>query len=146
MSLLGAWWRQICQPLDGLLWKKGISHGVIRPLLRNQILLAGALILLGGIIFIVWSWLFWAGCGFAVMTWILYSWAAFFLRADIGSYNAAFLRIVILRFGIRLLLLAVLLYIALRFFSAPAGAILVGLVTGTILGLVNFTYYMRKGA
>ena len=52
----------------------------------------------------------------------------------------------ILRFGIRLLLLAVLLYIALRFFSAPAGAILVGLVTGTILGLVNFTYYMRKGA
>lgn len=146
MSIVGSWWRQICQPLDGLLWKTGINHGVIRPLLRNQILIAGACILFGGMLFVVWPWLFWAGCGLGVMAWIFYSWASFFLRADLEAYSSAFLRSVIFRFGLRLILLAALLYIALRYFDATADAILVGLTVGAVLGLVNFAFYMRKSA
>ncbi len=71
----------------------------------------------------------------------------FFLRADIGSYNAAFFANSHFTVWESDFYCWPCFYILpLRFFSAPAGAILVGLVTGTILGLVNFTYYMRKGA
>lgn len=138
MSVLGTFWQKICEPLDGFLWHKDISHPVIRPLLRNQILASGACLLLGAVVYVIWPWLFWFGAGLLCITWIFWSWARFFLRLPLGEYSGAFLKAVFLRFFGRLCILAVLLYFSLRICQAPASAILAGLVAGAILALANF--------
>lgn len=73
------------------------------------------------------------------MAWISWSWARFFLRVNLGEYSAAFLRAILVRFGLRLILLAILLYMALAWCQAQGPAILAGMVAGAILMLVSFT-------
>lgn len=138
MSIIAGYWRKICQPLDGFLWYRDISHPIIRPLLRNQILASAACMLMGALCYAVLPWLFWAGTGLLCITWIFWSWARFFLRVNIGEYSAAFLRAILLRFGARLLLLAVLLYIALAWAKAPAPAILAGMICGAFLAIASY--------
>lgn len=142
MSIVGAFWHKICEPLDGFLWHRDISHPIIRPLLRNQILAAGTCILGGAVCLAIVPWLFWFGSGILCMTWIFWSWARFFLRMNWTEYSTAFLRAILLHFGLRLLLLAFLLYLALRFCSAPAPAILAGMICGAFLGLGTYALHM----
>lgn len=140
MSIIGGFWRKICEPLDGFLWQRDITHHLVRPLLRNEILAAGACILAGAACYAAFPWLFWFGAGLAGMSWIFWSWARFFLRADLAAYNAAFLRAVLLRFGLRLIVLALLLYGALAWASASAPAILAGMIAGAFLGIISYGY------
>lgn len=142
MGLLGSYWRKICEPLDGFLWHRDISHPVIRPVLRNQILAAGAGLLTGVACYAAYPWVFWFGAGILCMTWIFWSWAKFFLRVDLSAYNAAFLRAVFIRFGARLLLIAFLLYAALAWAAAPGPAILAGMVAGAILAIFSYGYFV----
>lgn len=142
MGILGDYWSKICQPLDGFLWRKDISHPIVRPVLRNQILISGAALLAGAACFAAFPWLFWFGAGMGCMTWIFWSWAKFFLRANIGEYNSAFLRAVLLRFCARFLLLAILLYLALAWAAAPGGAIIAGLIAGAFLALSSYGYFV----
>lgn len=141
MSVLGTFWRRICEPLDGFLWQRDITHHLIRPLLRNQILAAGACILAGGACYLVFPGLFWAGMGLMTMVWVFWSWARFFSRINLGAYSAPFLRTVLWRCGGRLALLAVLLYVALAVCKAPAGAILAGMVGGAVIAIASAAYY-----
>lgn len=143
MNIMSIFWRKICEPLDGYLWHRNITHHIIRPLLRNQILASGACILGGAACYAAFPWLFWFGAGLLCMTWIFWSWAKFFLKVDLGQYSAAFLRAIIIRFFLRLLILAFLLYLALAVCHAPASAILAGLVAGAVLGLISYAANMK---
>lgn len=143
MNILRIYWHKICEPLDGFLWRKDISHPIIRPLLRNIILASGACLLLGAACYAVWPWLFWFGMGILCMAWLFWSWARFFLRISIGNYSATFLRSVLFRFCGRLLVLAILLYIALAICRAPVSAILAGLFVGSLLALASFALANR---
>lgn len=142
MGIFSGYWHKICEPLDGFLWHKDISHPIIRPLLRNQILAAGAALLTGVACYRAFPWLFWFGAGILCMTWIFWSWARFFLRVNLGEYSAAFLRAILFRFGARLILLAIMLYMALAWAAAPAPAILAGMVAGAILAIFSYGYFV----
>lgn len=145
MSLLGEYWRKICEPLDGFLWHKDISHPIIRPLLRNEILACGFCVLLGAAAYAIFPWLFWFGCGILCMTWIFWSWARFFLRINPADFSLNFTRAVIIKFGSRLVLLAILLYVALALCAAPASAILAGLTAGVALALISYALGLARG-
>lgn len=144
MNPITAWWEQICIPLDGLLWKKGINHGVIRPMLRNQILIGGALILLGGLCYIIWPWLFWAACGFIFMSFIFLSWSRFFLSSNDNWGNSGLMKIIV-PFLLRLLFFGVLLYFCMRYMDASIIAIIIGFAAAAFMGLFSYAFYMRKG-
>lgn len=144
MNPLTAWWTQICVPLDGLLWKKGITHGTIRPLLRNQILASGGLILSGGLCYVIWPWIFWAACGFLFMTFVFISWTRFFLFSPDKSFRNS-IPVIVIRFLSRLFIFAILLYVCMRYFAASAISITMGVMGAVFWGLFNFAYYMRKG-
>lgn len=146
MNLLTAYWRKICEPLDGFLWHKDISHPILRPLLRMQILAAGAALLAGAVLYAVFPWFFWFGCGLCCMVWIFWSWTRFFLRVSLNNYSMALLRAVFTHFGLRLLLFALLLYVALAIFMAPASAIVAGMIAGSVIALVCFAWYGAFGA
>ncbi len=138
MSIAASFWCKICEPLDGFLWRKTISHPVIRPVLRNQILASGAAILAGAACYAAFPWLFWFGAGLLCMTWIFWSWAKFFLRVNIGEYSAAFLRAILWRFTGRLVVAAMLLYMALAWGHASGPAILGGMTSGACLALASY--------
>lgn len=145
MSIWRTYREQICRPLDGLLWRQGINHSLIGPLLRNQILVSGSCLLAGGIAYVFWPGVFWFGAGMACMAWIFWSWARFFASAGLGQYNAAFLRAVLWSFGSRLVLMAVLLWLAMAFCGASAWAILAGVASGAVMLTASFAWrHMRK--
>lgn len=144
MSAWHTFWSGICRPLDGFLWHKDISHPIVRPVLRNQILASGACLILGGFLYAAFPWLFWFGAGLGCITWIFWSWARFFLKASALEYSAVFLRAILLGFGLRLLILAVLLYFALAICNAPVAAILAGLICGSFLALFSYMKNLRS--
>lgn len=140
MSLLAGFWRRICEPLDGFLWRRDISHPIIRPLLRNEILAAASCLLGGAVLYAAFPWLFWFGAGLLCMAWIFWGWARFFSHSPLGEYSAAFLRSILFRFGGRLLALALGLYLALAQFRAPPGAILAGLGAGAFIAFASYAW------
>lgn len=144
MSILGAYWHKICEPLDGFLWHKDISHPIIRPLLRNMILACGGAILGGAALYAVFPQFFWFASGLICMTWIFWSWARLFLRISLDNYGATLLRAVFSGFLLRLGLLAVLLYVAMAFFNASDFAIIAGMICGAILGLASYAWHLRR--
>lgn len=144
MNAWRSFWSEICRPLDGFLWRKNIDHPVIRPVLRNEILACGSVIIAGAACYAAFPHIFWFGAGLFCMTWLFWSWARFFLKTPLGKYSPAFMRSIILRFGLRLIILAVLLYFALAQLKAPVGAILAGLVCGSVLALVSYMLNLRS--
>lgn len=138
MSLVGDWWRKICQPLDGFLWHKNIEHPIVRPVLRDEIMSAGLCVLLGVALYKAFSWLFWFGGGMACMAWLFWSWARFFSRSPDYECNAVFMRAIILRFGLRLGIIALLLFLAMAVFHAVVGAIVGGLIVGSVIALASY--------
>lgn len=130
--------------LDAWLWRRGIGHPVIRPLVRNELLLTALFLLGGGAAFSATPWFFWFGVGLGIMTLTFWSLARFFLRAGLGEYSTAFLRVVLLRWSGRLLLLAGLLYWALIVCKAPVTAILGGLTAGAATALITFAVASRN--
>ena len=64
--------------LDAWLWRRGIGHPVIRPLVRNELLLTALFLLGGGAIFSATPWFFWFGVGLGIMTLTFWSLARFF--------------------------------------------------------------------
>lgn len=141
--MFASFWQKICEPLDGYLWHKDITHHIVRAALRNEILACGAALLLGAVFYVVSPWIFWFGIGILCMTWIFWSWAKFFSRLPLGNYSAAFFRAVLLRFGARLIIIAFFLYFALALCSAPVSAILAGLAAGSILVLASYALALR---
>ncbi len=146
MNPVSAFWQKICEPLDGYLWHRNIYHHLVRPTLRNQILASGAFIIAGAACYAAFPALFWFGTGLVCMTWIFWSWARFFLNNNIGEFSATFLRAIILRFCLRLIILAVLLYLALAWCNAPAPAILAGMIFGGILAIASYVIHLARSS
>lgn len=142
MNMIKAYWHKICEPLDGYLWRKGITHRAIRPLLRNQILASGMCLLFGGVCFLIWPNLFWTGMGLAIMAWSFWSWAHFFMKTSVRESRSAVLSAALLRFFGRLALIAFLLYVALAVCKASAGAIITGMACSVALALASCAYYL----
>lgn len=143
MNILRGFWRKICEPLDGFLWQRDITHHLVRPALRNQILIGGASILAGAVCYAILPHIFWFGVGLMCITWIFWSWARFFLKVDLANYSAAFLRAILLRFALRLCLLALFVYFALAVCKAPAGALLTGMAAGSVIALCSYAINMK---
>ena len=136
--------RTMMHSLDAWLWRRGVRHPVIRPLVRNEVLLTALSLLCGGIVFSITPWFLWFGVGLGIMALTFWSLARFFLRTGLGEYSAAFLRVVLLRWGGRLLLFAGLLYLALAVWQAPVTAILGGLTAGAVTALLTFAVVSRE--
>lgn len=133
--------RKWIHKLEALLWRQGISHPVILPLLRNEFCAVIA-VLLCGIALLPWTlWPLSFGLGLLCMAWILWAWARFFFRVPLGEYSSAFLRAVLLNWLVRLMIVAILLYCALAIFKISALALLAGLASGLGLALLSFFCY-----
>ncbi|MDO5483643.1 MAG: hypothetical protein Q4F27_01920 [Desulfovibrionaceae bacterium] len=138
--MTGSWFHW----LDAWLWRRGIEHPVIRPLLRNEILLAALFLISGALVLPQTDWLFWFGVGVAIMALTFWSLARFFLRRGLGEYSNALLWVVLLRWVARLAGLTILLYLALIVCKAPVLAILGGLTVGVATGLGSFALASRR--
>ncbi|MBQ3059126.1 MAG: hypothetical protein IJA79_06820 [Desulfovibrio sp.] len=130
--------------LDAWLWRRGIGHPVVRPLVRNEILLAGLSLLVGVLLLPQTNWMIWFGAGVTVMALTFWSLARFFLRRGLGEYSSALLWLVLLRWLARLALLAGLLYTGLVLCKAPPAAILGGVTAGAVTALGSFALASRR--
>ena len=140
--------------LDAWLWRRGIDHPAIRVLLRNEILLAafGLLVgglaacslLIGGLAFTATPWFFWFGVGLTIMAWTFWGLARFFLRKGLGDYSTAFLRIVLVRWVGRLVLVGAVLYVSLIIYKAPVFALVGGMVAAGACALASYALAARS--
>ena len=133
----------LLKDIDNWLWRRGISHPVILPLVRNLILFTGICLGMGGVGYAHMPGLFWFGVGAAMITWTFWGLARFFSRQPLGEYSTAFLRVVLLRWGGRLAVLAVVTYVALAVCGAPLTALLGGLAAATALALITYAWASR---
>ena len=133
----------LLKDIDNWLWRRGISHPVILPLVRNLILFTGICLGMGGVGYAHMPGLFWFGVGAAMITWTFWGLARFFLRQPLCESSTAFLRVVLLRWGGRLAVLAVVTYVALAVCGAPLTALLGGLAAATALALITYAWASR---
>ncbi len=130
--------------LDGWLQKRGISNPLVVPVLRNQLVFLLLILFLSSAVATETLLGIWFTAGFAVMTYILYSWAQFFSHSPLESYSSAFLRAVLLRFFLRLIILAAALYACIALAQANPMAVLAGSVAGTLAPLLTLAW--EKGS
>lgn len=130
--------------LDGWLWRRGICHMQILPLLRNLLLASALLLLTGGALAApgFGSAVLWAGTGCALMTWIFWELARFFLRRSLSDNGMAVLPLLLLRWGLRLIVGAGVVYLVLVVGRASPMAFVAGLVLAEIIALAS---YVRAG-
>ncbi|MDR3320182.1 MAG: hypothetical protein LBS77_04485 [Desulfovibrio sp.] len=133
----------VTHSLDAMLWRHGMWHPAIGPLLRNIVLLTLFCLATGGAFFVISSWFFWFGVGMGLMALIFFGLAHFFLRSGLSDYSTSFLRIVLLRWGGRQVILAGLLYTALIVCKAPPSAILGGFAASVAAALFTYALAVR---
>lgn len=134
----------ISRRFDTWLWRCGIWHPVIGPLLRNELLLTFFCLLCGGVVYTVAPWFFWFGVGSGFMSLTFLSLARFFLRTGPSEYSTAFLCAVLLRWVGRLIVFAALLYTAMIVCKAPVTAILGGLTAAAATALATYALAARS--
>ncbi|MBQ7456039.1 MAG: hypothetical protein IJS54_00295 [Desulfovibrio sp.] len=130
--------------LDSWLWHRGMGHPLIMPIVRNEMLLAGAALVLGLLCMIATSFVFWFGVGSAIMAFTFFTLAHFFLHIRLGNYSSTLFFCVLIRWTLRLLGTAVLLYFALVVCAAPVSALLAGLVCSSVFALVTYAFYAHR--
>ena len=135
--------KQMIHSLDAWLWRRGIDHPAIRVLLRNEILLAASGLLVGGLAFTATPWFFWFGVGLTIMAWTFWGLARFFLRKGLGDYSTAFLRIVLVRWMGRMVVIGALLYVSLIVYQAPVFAIVGGMAAAGACALASYALAAR---
>lgn len=135
--------KNMIHSLDAWLWRRGIDHPAVRAMVRNEILLTALVLLLGAALFTVAPWVFWFGVGLAIMAWTFWGLARFFLRRGLGDYSTAFLRIVLIRWVGRLVLVGGILYTSLIIYQAPVFALVGGMLAGGMCALVSFALAAR---
>lgn len=131
-------------PCDAWLRRRGIAHPVMTPVVRNVLLTAAFLLAAGAVAWGWRAWPLWAGVGAAIPAWIFWGLARFFLRRPLGEYSTAFLRVVLLRFVARMLVLAVAVYVILVECAASPFALVGGLTVGFAVALATFAAASRQ--
>ncbi|MDD4701661.1 MAG: hypothetical protein PHI96_05515 [Desulfovibrio sp.] len=135
--------KNMIHSLDAWLWRRGIDHPAVRVMVRNEFLLTALVLLLGAALYTVAPWIIWFGVGLAIMAWTFWGLARFFLRRGLGDYSTAFLRIVLIRWLGRLVLVGGILYISLIICQAPVFALVGGMLAGGMCALVSFALATR---
>lgn len=131
--------------LDTWLWARGLGPAPVRLVLRNEIILTVACAATGLALLAVSAWMLAFALGVGLMAWIFGGWTRFFSISGLGGgFSATFLRAVLLRWGVRLALFCVILYLALAVLRAPALAIILGMACGLAVGLLSFACGMYK--
>ena len=130
--------------LDAWLWRRGIDHPAVRVMLRNEFLLTAFVLLAGALLFTVTPWVLWFGVGLAIMAWTFWGLARFFLRRGLGDYSTAFLRIVLVRWVGRLVLVGAVLYVSLIIYKAPVFALVGGMVAAGACALASYALAARS--
>lgn len=132
--------------LDGWLWRRGICHLQILPLLRNLLLASALLLLTGGALVLagLGEAVFWAGIGCALMTWIFWELARFFLRRSLGENGMAVLPLLLMRWGLRLIVGAGVVYLVLVVGRASPMAFVAGLVLAEVIALASYVRAARR--
>lgn len=132
--------------LDDWLWRRGIRHLQILPLVRNLLLGSALLLLTGGALALLhlgWG-LLWAGVGCTLMTWIFWELAHFFLRRSLGKNGMAILPLLLVRWGLRLGIGAGVVYLVLIVGRASPMAFVAGLVLAEIIALASYVRAARR--
>lgn len=132
--------------LDDWLWRRGIRHLQILPLLRNLLLASALLLLAGGALAALrlgWG-LLWAGVGCLLMTWIFWELARFFLRRSLSENGMAILPLLLVRWGLRLGIGAGVVYLVLIVWGASPLAFVAGLVLAEIIALASYVHAARR--
>lgn len=133
--------------LDGWLWRRGICHPLLLPLLRHQFCGLGLLLLVGlGLLAAGQNWIFWTAVGFGLMTFILWELVRFFLRRPLQATSMGQLPVILLRWSLRLGLTALLLYAALVYWQAPPLALVAGLALAQLVALTSYARAYRRAA
>lgn len=120
------------------LWRQGFHHPHIRAIAQAEILLSVVALLAGLAAVFVSIWPLTFALGLLVFTWNFYGLARFILRQTLTAYSSALLVVLLMRFSGRLLLTAVVLYVALIVYNAPVIALVCGLVAGMTVALVTY--------
>lgn len=138
--------RGILPRLDDWLWRRGIRHLQILPLVRNLLLTSALLLLAGGaLVALRLGWgLLWAGVGCLLMTWIFWELARFFLRRSLGENGMAILPLLLVRWGLRLGIGAGAVYLVLIVGKASPLAFVAGLVLAEIIALASYVRAARR--
>ena len=134
---------KLAHAVDAWLWRQGLGHPVIMPVVRNELLLAGFLLLVGGALFFLSSWPFWFAFGLAIMAITVYSLSRFFLKTRLDAYSGALLMQVLVRWLGRLLVISVLVWLALVEWRAPVTALAGGVAGATMVALVTYAVKSR---
>lgn len=134
---------RLIHAVDAWLWRQGLGHPVIMPVIRNELLLAGGLLLLGVAASFFTTWPFWFAFGLAIMAVTVYSLSRFFLKTRLDAFSSALLMQVLFRWLGRLLVISVLVYLALVEWRAPVTALAGGVAGATIVALVTFAVKSR---
>ena len=134
---------KLSHAVDAWLWRQGLGHPVIMPIIRNEVLLSAMFLLLGIAVFFLSSWPFWFAFGLAIMTVTVYSLARFFLKAPLDAYSRILLMQVLLRWMGRLLVISVLVYLALIECQAPPTALAGGVAGATVVALATYAAKSR---
>ena len=129
--------------LDDFLRRRGITHPLIVPILRNQLLILLVLFFISSAFATESLTGIWFCSGFAVITYILYSWANFFSRSRLDNFGSAFFGAVIVRFTLRLFILGAGIYALLILAKANPMLFLAGVVVGTFAPLL--TWAVKRG-
>ncbi len=129
-------------PLDAWLWRRGVRPPAIRALLCHEAAAAVLALLAGGALVAVTPWFLWFGAGVACMAWIFWSWARFFLRGPGAAFPPGALAGALLRWALRMLVVALALYGSMRV-GASATALAAGLAAGLVVGLVSYAASSR---
>ena len=135
--------KKLAHAVDAWLWRQGMGHPVVMPLIRNELLLVGFLLPLGVALFFFTAWFFWFAFGVAIMAATVYNLSSFLLKTRLDVFSGALLMQVLFRWMTRLLVISVLVYLALVKWRAPATALAGGVAGATIVALVTFAQKSR---
>lgn len=124
--------------LDSLLWRRGFHDERVRVIARAELLTALGLLLAGGSLYAWIRWPFWVGVGSALFAWTFCGMAHTILHMKLSAYSNTLLAFLLLRSGIRLLLFAGIVYLALIVCSAPASALIGGIFAGSVVALGTY--------
>ena len=126
--------------LDDFIRHRGITDPLIVAILRNHILCLLFMVLIASSFVEESYWGMWMCAGYAVMTFILYSWAKFFSLSSLQNFGIAFIQAVLFRFLLRIAILAVALYFCLVRWQADPMALLSGIAAGTLVPILTWVW------
>lgn len=124
--------------IDAWLWRLGMHNPQIRAVVRTQLLFVGITLLGGGLLAPLTHWPLWFAVGAAIFANVFWGLARHFLRVTLTAYSSGLLLGLLLRSGLRLLITAGILYVALIVCAAPAAAVVCGMTAGTAVALGTY--------